>query len=395
EAGRLAGPGAAAPAAGGLPPTVIVADTAVRDLPRAGVWSAGGGVRFATADSFLTQAVAATGSDPLTLATTDDALRWEWRIDSPVARDITARSMLRLAAGDAAATAPGAGVLVVPPNHMADPQQADGVLASLAAVLNDGTAVARPLAALAEPAPAPLPPGPADGFGAPFSTPAAPTDTEIQRSAQQATYTLQLTRLMVNDPHIALTRYQFTEPLLDDLLAALSTTERRSLAHHVASDRRAEDILTGNKAMLQQIRSSVALLPPGTVYTRISDSSPLLIIGRNGLPLPVDAKIDWQGPVGTRIEVPDSQQIPAKGSITIQFTATLPQDLQLRRRAEITMWLSTADGAPIADPVELSVQTRAGITGNAPTTALLVGLAVLLVWRLVTFSRRRRRRDNP
>ena len=49
---------------------------------------------------------------------------------------------------------------------------------------------------------------------------------------------------------------------------------------------------------LRDLRSSVALIPPGNVYTRVSESSPLLIVAENGLPLPVEAKLQYDAPDG-------------------------------------------------------------------------------------------------
>src|SRR5690606_16058731 len=128
-------------------------------------------------------------------------------------------------------------------------------------------------------------------FGSPYADPAAVSDTEVLRAGQQARYTDDLTRMTVNDPGINLSRYGFTLPLRRDVLTSLTATARSSIGGYgdvvAAADRR----LDANRRTLQDLRGSVALIPPGNVYTRASESSPLLIVAENGLPLPVDAEL--------------------------------------------------------------------------------------------------------
>lgn len=66
-------------------------------------------------------------------------------------------------------------------------------------------------------------------YGAPYDDPTVVSDTEILRARQQSDYTDDLTRLMFNDTAIALSPYNFTAPLRQDLLRALSVNGRRSI----------------------------------------------------------------------------------------------------------------------------------------------------------------------
>ena len=179
------------------------------------------------------------------------------------------------------------------------------------------------------------------------------------RAAQQTRYTDDLTRMMVNDPVINLTRYDFTLPLRRDVLMALSGTSRSSLATNRDAVEATNGRLDANRRTLQELRGSVALFPPGNVYTRASESSPLLIVAGNGLPLPVDAELAYTGP-GGRCSPRTARCTSAHGSITVQLTADRPR----MRTSRSCAVLATRDGSPISTPVEITVQTRAGIVGT-------------------------------
>src|SRR5699024_11547237 len=84
------------------------------------------------------------------------------------------------------------------------------------------------------------------------------------------------------------------------------------------------------------------------VYTRTSDSSPLLVVAENALPLPVRAKLEYDSIDAVRLNTSDDILIPAKGSITVSLTASMPER---QERTNISMWLATADGATISEQI--------------------------------------------
>ena len=147
--------------------------------------------------------------------------------------------------------------------------------------------------------------------------------------------------IMVNDPNIALTRYGFTLPLRRDLLMALSLNDRQTASGYQDAIVRSTRRFEANSEQLQELRASVSLIPPGNVYTRSSQSSPLLIVAENSLPLPVEAHIKYEGPESASLNTPETLRVPAKGSITVSMTADLPTD----RRTDLRLWLATPDGA--------------------------------------------------
>lgn len=348
-------------------------------------------------DSSLAATLASAGQHPRFVGYSSLDTRVNPDMDSLQARNATASAGLRqaLAGGvgasgtEAAESSPP--VLAMLPVEL-DSQSAKEILSTASALLENS---ARPLGLeeYSTPNPqqlaqlqAPTEEFTGQKFGAPFDDPSVILDPEILRARQQGNYSDDLTSLMVPSEVMALTPYAFTEPLRQELLRALSYSDRSRIDTYDAAITEASDILNQNRATLIELRESVGLLPPGNVYTRISDSSPLLIVAQNGLPLPVDARIEYAGPEGSQINAPQPLIIPAKGSYTVSMTAQLPPS---ERRTNLSLWLATPQGAAISNPVEIGVQTRSGLIGPKGTTFLiLLTLALIVMGR--TFIQRRR-----
>jgi len=355
------------------------------------------GVTAVTYSPALGSLLAATGPVPRTTGYSHPDWRFDYRLDSPAARAVTAASAVRLAVRQQ--TLPGDWAqspqpVLVMPAPLLDVPTAGTLLRTVTTLLDDAAATPLALADALTP-----PPGleeqpvaaPSVGvtrFGSPWPDPAAVSDTEVLRAAQQTRYTDDLTRMMVNEPAIQLDRYDFTLPLRRDILMALTGTSRSSLATRDNAVRAADERLDANRRTLQELRGSVALIPPGNVYTRASESSPLLIVAENGLPLPVDSDLAYSGPEGATLAMNGYVYIPAHGSITIPLTADLPAE---ESQTHLSLWLATRDGSPISTPVEITVQTRAGIVGTYGVALLIVvGLALALLFRVGRHRRRRR-----
>lgn len=309
---------------------------------------------YAQTNFALAATLDAMGPDPITTPTSDPTTRYDYTIDSEEARRLTAKAAIQLQASQ--------GNTLIMPTRVT-PQDAHAILDAATEAIDRG----------ATPTPAPR------NKPESVDSPASLTDTEIVRARQQSGYIGDLTTLMVNDPQITLTNTEFTQPLRYDILRALSLYDRQSMHTHTQAVRRSDNILSANRDTLQQLRNSVSLLPPGNVYTRTSDSSPLLIVGRNGLPLPIDARVLYDAP-GATIHVPDTVRIPAQGSITIQMTADLPGD------SGIKLWLATESGNTISEPVDIRVQT-AHISWRF---IIAVGIALVVIRALVVFGKRKR-----
>ncbi|MBV7302311.1 hypothetical protein [Corynebacterium sp. TAE3-ERU2] len=325
-------------------------------------------------NSGLATLVARMGGAPVTTAYSDPRYRFDYTLDSTVARRQSAAAALELAAMNASQA--GEPLLVFPPAQLSS-KDATSLLDSAEYVLN--ARISAPMAITDYLATAAAPAGTRE-----VVDPAAMSDREIITTSQQLRYTDEVTRLMVRDPNIVLTPYGFSAPLRQGILRALSRTERDSLRRHTAATERANRGITGNRAMLMELRDGVALLPPGNVYTRTSSSSPLLIVARNGLPLPVDSHIGYSAPENVKLELPAQLRIPAKGSITTELTAMIPDEDQ---RTDLELFLLTPTDTLISNPVDISVQTR-GTTINR----WLAGVLLVMLVGLIALRAKKRRR---
>ncbi|PRQ11087.1 hypothetical protein C1Y63_08140 [Corynebacterium sp. 13CS0277] len=389
-------PPAAVGAAGlaGSAASVLVADNTVWGTPHdsaTAILSPELGVTASLYPSSLAATLAQMGDNPVTVPYSNPATRFDYRRDSAESRRLDAAAALGLAAGAKA----GENLIVVPPATLSGDADARTIFREVTDLIDSG--VAEPQAAAAAMIPdaarleglqAPADPGTPVLMGSPFADPMSVTDLEIQRGAQQATYSDDLARLMVNDPKIALTPYLFIEPLLRDVVRAMSLQGRMSASTHVAATEEADSILNANRDMLQTLRGSVTLLPPGNVFTRTSDASPLPMVARNGLPLPVMASLRYAAPGGVEIGVPEEQLIPAKGSVTVMLPASVPDEDE---RIEISMWLATRAGAAISSPVELVVQTRSSMVKKGAAYAATVTVALLALGARFFIQRKRAR----
>jgi hypothetical protein len=377
--------------------TTVVNDTTTTadsggDATTAPVVDLPDGARALRYPAALGSALAATGTAPSTAAYSDPWMRRHLSDDGPAGRMAAAVAVLdleidraRRETGAGSGDDSGAGsVLAVPPAEWTvDGADARTWLAAVTRHLSDGSA--RPQS-FGDALTGASRPGTAT---APGADPAAVDAGEIRHAAQLAGHITDLADIMSDDPNIALTRTTYTRPIFDDLLRALSDTRRR-VADESAATRSAEAGRMDRVGQLvHDLRTSVSLLPPGNVFARASDSSPLLVVARNGLPLPVKVRVDYSSAPGVALNTPGVQQIPAQGSVTLQMTTDIPDDLDV---TDLTMQLSTPDDVQISDAVTVRVTSAHGVNAIvlAVAAAVVVALAgvATVVWRRRRFAKR-------
>lgn len=338
------------------------------------------GVEAIGFDAGVASMLARMGSDPAITPYSPSDYRFDARFDSQASRRQSAGATLELAASSARAAA-GTGerneLLVLPPSELAS-ADAQRLFDEAEYLLNQR--LARPVDLQTY-----LDRGVPPDNSVDIMDPTELSTTEIVTAQQQTAYIDELARLMVNDPNIALTPYGFSTPLRYDIIRAFSFNGRAALSRHAAVTTRTERLLSGNRDMLLELRDAVILLPPGNVYTRTSPSSPLLIVARNGLPLPVETRIGYLATEGVKLGVPQQLRIPAKGSITTELTASIPADSS---RTDVELFLLTPTDTMISNPVDISVQTRSGLLSRWFVITALVGLLVMATARMVRTRRR-------
>ncbi|MCT1818846.1 hypothetical protein M3B96_07750 [Corynebacterium propinquum] len=348
-------------------------------------------LRASTYDGALAAILSDTGASPVTAPYTPVEYRTGTAQASEHARDITAASMLRTAAQPA----PDAATTIALLPALVEAPVAETLLSAAADVLAEPGVIPRPLDAAvgdnyveqarAHEAAATVAETSGTASGSPYPDPSVFTDLEITQVRQQVRYINELMSIMRNDSDIALTRYEYTLALRRDMLVALSHHQRNTLDGYDAAVAATATRINANRAVLKELRESVSLAPPGNVYTRVSDSSPLLVVAKNQLPLPVTTQMAFDSPEGTRLNTPEQVSIPARGSITVSMTADIPAD---HGRTDIRLWLATPTGSGISQPVEITVNTR---SDSVILYSVAAGLTLVLATAVALRVRRRRR----
>ncbi|WP_158635144.1 glycoprotein [Tsukamurella asaccharolytica] len=177
-------------------------------------------------------------------------------------------------------------------------------------------------------------------------------------------------------PKTPLTPRMYTSPLREDAVRALRWAPSRQAVDGDASIR-----LTATRASLGAQLESVRFVNPGGAYTLASDKSPLLIVARNDLPLPIRTVIDWSAPQGVTIDASEVQELPARGTRQIE----LPTTVDYSRQISVQLTLRSSSNIALGDPISVSVHSNAygkslfWITCGAGI--LLVLLAGRRLWR--------------
>lgn len=342
------------------------------------------GERALTYSATTGAALAATGSAPENPRYSDPSTRYWLTADSPQARLQDARASLlaplvdvtdaagttEIVPGSAAADAVEQGVLAVPPPvWTVDGDAAGSLLTSLGEQLDAGRMRATPLAdRLRGPVTIPdghlypeptgaLDPGDTDPFG---QDPAGPTDRRVA-SALDGIGTLR-SLVDTSDP-TSVNASAHLDPLTGDALRAISETGRRAEGDGLTTESG-----TGTAARMRTVQrldrlrdtveaslARVDLLPPGSVFTMASPNSPLLLVIRNGLPFPIRVDVDVTAPDDLHVDPVGAVQLPAAGSRTLQ--APTQSEAGGGERRTVAFSLTSPDGRPLSEPVELSVQT--------------------------------------
>ncbi|WP_426721543.1 hypothetical protein [Corynebacterium auriscanis] len=331
----------------------------------------------------------ATGATPEVAPYSNPDSRYPLEQDSSAARMGTALAGLDL---EIARQQP---VLAVPPaNWGVTEEEARAVLQNLSGHLANDSASPAPLSRIAEPRGELKDQDLASGAATvPYGDPGASSPALNGFVSNIAGQLWDVTLMMRNDPKIALGREVFTRPLFDDLVRSLSGYSMRVKSQWQEQREGRVARATHVADVTDKLQRSVTLVPPGNVFTRTSDSSPLIVVARNGLPLPVRAKLEYstEQSSGIAIDVPDAQDIPARGSITMSLTTEMPSD---QGAQQMELWLATADGKRISTPVRLGVQSAPGlhISGLLITGIALAGIVVAA--RLPWVRRTRQRSKN-
>lgn len=209
------------------------------------------------------------------------------------------------------------------------------------------------------------------------------TDADVRRVARIGSRINDLRAALSNDTPGPPTPDQFVAPLWEDLVRALAGPNRADTggADPAGADTDAGDAVTSANrrridavdAELTRIVDSVSVVAPGGVFTLASEQSPMLLVARNDLPVPIVVALRFDAPDGVTVGDIGLQQLPARGSRSLQ----VPVRLADSRSLPVEVALTTPTGTALGDASTVTV--RSSNYGTAFTVITVIAGAVLLL----------------
>jgi hypothetical protein len=268
--------------------------------------------------------------------------------------------------------------ILVPPttwNLQADDAQV--ILTALTTTIRSGLAVPRPLPALIAEA------NQAAQSRSNQSTQQVDTDNSPRGQfgddvtagiASQVGRLWGLTSSLMTDDRTGLTGVQYTAPLREDMLRALSQSEPPDTRNGLAQQRLA---VVGKT--INDLFGAVTIVNPGGSYTLATEHSPLPLALHNGLAVPIRVRLHVDAPPGMNVTDIGQIELPP-GYLPLR----IPVEVNFTQRVAVDATLRTPDGLRLGEPVRLSVHSNAygkvlfAITLSA--AAVLVLLAGRRLW---------------
>ena len=300
-------------------------------------------------DPAVGAALAGTGTSPTTPSYLDAALDVSLTHDSPVARrqDAIAAMLWRALRPQ---VEPRTQILMPPLAWNLPPEDAQAILTTLASSIRSGLAAPRPLTAvIAESTAVPAAdtvPLPTDTLGNPRATIADDVTAAIASGTGRLAG---LTAALTVDPRTGLTGTQYTAPLREDMLRALSQSVPPDARNGLAAQR-----VGVVDATIDDLLRAVTIVNPGGSYTLATEHSPLPLALRNDLPVPIRVRLDVDAPPGMTVTDMGEVELPP-GFLPLR----VPIEVHFTQRVAVDVALRTVDGLPLGEPVRLSVHSNA------------------------------------
>lgn len=158
-----------------------------------------------------------------------------------------------------------------------------------------------------------------------------------------------LTAALTVDARTGLTGVQYTDPLRQDALRAVSQSVPAD-----ARDDAARERLAAIRRTVGDLFNAVTVVNPGGSYTLATEHSPLPLVLRNELPVPIRVSLRVETPAGMSATDVGVQEVPP-GFLPVK----VPVEVNVSQRMAVDVTLHTPDGLPLGDPVRLSVHSNA------------------------------------
>lgn len=316
-------------------------------------------------DPSVAAALAGAGSDPAPPSYLDSSLVTALDRDSPVARrqDAVAAMLWR---GLAPETEPRAQILMPPLAWGIAPHEAQAFLSALATFIHTGLARPRPLADVIAQIGDPQPPvGPS--AAANQDTRGRFDDNLLDEIRGQIGRLWGLTAALTTDQQTGLTGLQYTAPLREDMLRALSQAQPADIRNDLAAQR-----LGVVGETIGELFGAVTIVNPGGSYTLATERSPLPLALRNDMAVPIRVRLQVDAPPGMTVTDIGEQELPP-GYLPLR----IPIEVHFTQRVAVDVSLYTPGGLALGEPVRLSVHSNA--YGKTLFLITMVAAAVLIL----------------
>ncbi|MGD9622104.1 MAG: DUF6049 family protein [Mycolicibacterium sp.] len=298
-------------------------------------------------DPAVGAALAGMGTHPESPSYLDPSLDIPVKQDTEAARrqDALAALLWRGLQPDAE---PRTQILMPPLMWSLSPLDAQTILTAVSTAIRTGLSVPRPLRTLIDEATAvtgsaPPPTGPLGNPRGRFD------DGVVSGIAAVNTRLAGLTAALTTDQRTGQTGGQYTAPLREDLLRALSLSVPPDARNGLAQQR-----LTTVGGTVEDLFNAVSIVNPGGSYTLATERSPLPLALRNDLPVPIRVRLDIDAPPGMTVTDPGEIMLPP-GYLPLK----VPIEVHFTQRVAVDVALRTAEGLPLGEPVRLSVHSNA------------------------------------
>ncbi|OBF63190.1 hypothetical protein A5753_12940 [Mycobacterium sp. 852002-51971_SCH5477799-a] len=331
-------------------------------------------VMVAPFDPAVGAALAGAGTTPGVPTYLDSSLTVRLGHDSATARRQDALGSIFWHALDR--DEPRTQILVPPSTWNLQADDAQVILTALTTTIRSGLAAPRPLTAVV-----------ADAnqvaqarvdlqgeVGAYASAPGQFTDDVTAGITGQVGRLWGLTSSLMTDDRTGLTGVQYTAPLREDMLRALSQSEPPDTRNGLAQQRL---VVVGKT--INDLFGAVTIVNPGGSYTLATEHSPLPLALHNGLAVPIRVRLHVDAPPGMNVTDIGQIELPP-GYLPLR----IPVEVNFTQRVAVDATLRTPDGLRLGEPVRLSVHSNAygkvlfAITLSA--AAVLILLAGRRLW---------------
>lgn len=315
-------------------------------------------------DAAASAALAGMGSHPQTPSFVPQSARYDIDSDSATARLQDALGALAWHAlsptlSDTTGLAmPPAGRSVVfapPQTWTASPDEATAVLAMLSTLTRTGLTTPRPFGAVVAAAAGTANSPRASRLVYPEQAITDGASAEVVAQAEEQVRRLDdLQQAMIEDPQAQLTPRQFTAPLREDLLRAMTLAGRRG-SDPAGAQEIAEQRATEVRETVDGMYEGVTLVSTGGVYTLTSEQSPILLVARNELPVGITVRLNVDEPDAMDLTDIGPTPLPPRGSRTL----TVPTRMSDSRNLALEFALTTESGLPLGSPTTVTVRSNA------------------------------------